>query len=91
MVFKCACMHSGVNKSVGFDEKVILGMDLIFWETKSKVFELQLRRNGLVADEFSNIVLCSHWWTRSGGCNIAGQASRLSRQVNNAVAMRAIR
>lgn len=30
VVFKCACMHSGVNKSVGFDEKVILGMDLIF-------------------------------------------------------------
>lgn len=22
MVFKCACMHSGVNKMVGFDERV---------------------------------------------------------------------
>lgn len=31
VVFKCACMHSGVNKMVGFDERVNLGMIWIFW------------------------------------------------------------
>lgn len=30
VVFKCACMHSGVNKSEGFDERVNFGLILVF-------------------------------------------------------------